>query len=202
MKFKLKDETPAEAAEQGQFYARALRAIGQDLSNLFPQFLEITNSGTNFHVAGRYVPRSASGKKAQPDGNLLGKIRTKLLRDQPGISTGEESSRAVDFSHSYSLADINQIDDVESSRRIGPHTAPDIYSLGEMLRMVGRIVDFEGKRLIGLRKDARSITFEFEKIDGQKRKCELSSLQFYKLQREYYADRGTYVPVDKWDNSL
>ncbi len=202
MKLKLKDETPGELVEPGQFYARALRAVGQDLSNLYPQFLEITVSGTDFQATGSYVPRSPSGKDAQQDGKLMGKLRTKLLRDSQKASPGNDMTAPMNFSRSYSSADINRIDEIESGRRNGPHNAPDIYSLGEMLRMVGRIVDSEGKRLRRLFKDLRSVTFEFENSEGQIRKCELSSLQLYKLQRQYYADRGTYVPVDKWDGSL
>ena len=202
MKLKLKVETPVEVSEPGQFHARALRAVGQDLSALFPQFLEITVSGTDFHVTGRYVPRTASGKEAQQDGKLMSKLRTKLLRDPAKVCPGNDTTGPMSFSRSYSPADINRIDEVESGRRNGPQNAPDIYSLGETLRMVGRIVDCEGTRLLKLCKDTRSVTFEFENRGGHIQKYELSSLQLYKLQREYYADRGTYVPVDKWDGSL
>ncbi|MDH3443074.1 MAG: hypothetical protein OEN50_04050 [Deltaproteobacteria bacterium] len=202
MKLKLKDETQAEALGQDQLYARTLRVIGQDLSNLYPQFLEITVTGTSFQVMGRYVPRSVSGKESQQDNKLLSKLRTKFLGNQPGVTSSEYSTELMSFDRSYGPVDINRIDETESSRRNGADKAPDIYSLGEMLRMVGRIVDSDGNRLLRVSKDARSIIFEFESGDGQTQKNELSSLQLYKLQREYYAERGTYVPVDKWDGSV
>jgi hypothetical protein len=65
MKFKLQDQSALEVSDHVQFYARALRVIGQDLQALFPQGLEITAEAMNFEVTGRYVPRDAAEKAKQ-----------------------------------------------------------------------------------------------------------------------------------------
>ena len=94
------------------------------------------------------------------------------------------------------------MDESGAKRRNETDKVPDIYSLGEMLRMVGRIVDSEGRRLLKLSKDMNGVAFEYEDGAGQKHKREFSKLQLYKLQQQYYAERGTYVPIDNWAGSF
>jgi hypothetical protein len=200
MKFKLKDETEVQVSDHVQFYARALRAIGQDLSSLFPLSLEITLNGTNFEVVGRYIPRDAAEKGAQRD--LLGKLRNKWLRDAPATTPVQSATDPLSFNRTYTPVEIDALDEAGSNHRHGPNTAPDIYSLGETLRMVGRIVDSNGKRLQKLSRDSYGVSFEYEDGAGAIHKGELSSLQLYKLQQQYYSERGTFVPVDKWKGSI
>jgi hypothetical protein len=202
MKFKLKDHAEIQVLDTVQFHARALRAIGQDLSNLFPQSLEITLNGTSFQVAGRYVPRPAGEKAAKRDSDLLNKLRNKLRADSPVVSPPDSATGPISFSRSYGSADIDAIDEAGLARRNETETAPDIYSLGEMLRMVGRIVDSNGRRLQKLSKDTYGVSFEYEDSAGEIKKVELSSLQLYKLQQQYHAERGTYVAIDKWKGSI
>jgi hypothetical protein len=202
MKFKLKGEIEPQVLEKAQFHARALRAIGQDISYLFPQCLEITVHATNFQVTGRYIPRAADGKGSQQNGYLLDKLRNKFLRDQSVVPPGRNATEAIAFDRTYTPADIDRIDEIGAGLRYRTDNAPDIYSLGEILRMVGRIVDSNGSRLLRLSRDTYGVTFEYEDNAGQITKSELSSLQLYKLQQQYYADRGTYVAIDKWDGSV
>jgi hypothetical protein len=203
MKFKLKDQAEVQASAGVQFHARALRAIGQDLSKLFPQSLEITLQGVNFEVVGRYIPRDGGEKGGQQDNHLLGKLRSKFLRDPSSSSTTVDSvAGPVGFSRTYTPADIEAIDEAGANHRNGPAAAPDIYSLGETLRMVGRMVDASGGRLCKLSRDTYGVRFEHEDGAGEVQKSELSSLQLYKLQQQYYAERGTYVPIDNWKSSI
>jgi hypothetical protein len=200
MKFKLKDQTALQVSDHGQFYARALRAIGQDLSPLFPQCLEITAEAMTFEVAGRYVPRDA-GEKAK-DIDLLGRLRKKLSGGSSAAAPTESSAGLVAFSRTYTPADIDRLDELRSNQRGDGNTTPDIYSLGEILRMVGRIIDSDGKRLHKLSRDNYGVRFEYEDAAGEIHKDELSSLQLYKLQQQYYGERGTFVPIDRWKGSI
>ena len=202
MKLKLKDDSETQVLNKAQFHARALRAIGQDLSKLFPQTLEITLQGTNFQVIGRYLPRDPGGKGAQGSNQLLDKLRSKFLRDQPTVPPAESSTEPISFDRTYTPVDIDRMDESGANRRNEIDKVPDIYSLGEMLRMVGRIVDSDGRRLLNLSKDTYGVTFEYEDGAGQTQKREFSNLQLYKLQQQYYAERGTYVPIDDWKGSF
>jgi hypothetical protein len=202
MKLKLKDDIQAQGLDKVKFHARALRAIGQDLGNLFPQSLEITLQGMDFHVTGRYLPRDLGGKGAQGNRQLLDKLRSKFLRDQSTVPPVESYTESIGFDRIYMPADIDRMDETGANRRNKIDKVPDIYSLGEMLRMVGRIVDSQGRRLVKLSRDTYGVTFEYEDGAGQTQKREFSNLQLYKLQQEYYAERGTYVPIDKWAGSI
>ena len=202
MKLKLKDDSATQALAQVQFHARALRAIGQELGQLFPQSLEITPQGTNFQVVGRFVPRDAGAKGTQGNGQLLDRLRSKFLRDQSTVPAVESTAAPVSFDRTFTPTDIERMDEIGAIRRGGSDKVPDIYSLGEILRMVGRIVDSDGRRLLKLSKDIYGVTFQYEDGAGQKQKREFSNLQLYKLQQQYYAERGTYVPIDKWNGSI
>jgi hypothetical protein len=197
MKFKLKDDTELQVSDRVQFYARALRAIGQDLSGIFPQSLEIRAQGGNFEVVGRHAARSGTGKGAPKD-QLLGKLRAKFLGEASPPEAKEEPAPLVDFRRTYSAADIQRLDEAGRNHRMDEKALPDIYSLGEVLRMVGRIIDSNGKRLQKVSRDNFGVRFEYEDDSGQARSGELSSLQLYKLQQQYHAERGTFVPVDNW----
>jgi hypothetical protein len=202
MKLKLKDESDTHVLNKAQFHARALRAIGQDLSKLFPQTLEITLQGMNFQVIGRYLPRDPGGKGAQSSSQLLDKLRSKLSRNQPTVPPAENSAATMSFDRTYAPVDIDRMDESGANRRNEIDKVPDIYSLGETLRMVGRIVDSDGRRLVKLSKDKYGVTFEYEDGAGQTQKREFSNLQLYKLQQQYYAERGTYVAIDDWKGSF
>jgi hypothetical protein len=202
MKLKLKDESDTRVLNKAQFHARALRAIGQDLSKLFPQTLEITLQGMNFQVIGRYLPRDPGGKGAQSSSQLLDKLRSKLSRNQPTVPPAENSAATMSFDRIYAPVDIDRMDESGANRRNEIDKVPDIYSLGETLRMVGRIVDSDGRRLLNLSRDMYGVTFEYEDGAGQTQKREFSNLQLYKLQQQYYAERGSYVAIDDWKGSF
>ena len=202
MKLKLKDAAGTQTLAKVQFHARALRAIGQDLSNLFPQSLEITREGMSFRAIGRYVPRDPSGKGARLDVPLRDELQKTLPRDRSAVPPVESAPALIRFERTYTPVDIERIDEIGSNCRNRPDNTPDIYSLGEMLRMVGRIVDANGRCLLKLSRDRHGVTAEYEDGAGQNQKIELSNSQLYKLQQRYYAERGTHVLIDNWKGSV
>ena len=76
---------------------------------------------------------------------------------------------------------------------------PDLYSLSERLRMIGRIVDANGGRLTKLFKDGNTIVFYYQDKDGETHRAEFSNLTLYKLQQQYYSQRFTLAVKDPWD---
>ncbi|HEX2230434.1 MAG TPA: hypothetical protein VHM64_25160 [Candidatus Binatia bacterium] len=201
MKFKLKDQSELQISEHVQFYARALRAIGQDLSSLFPHSMEITATAMDFEVVGHYVPRDLE-KLGPRDTHLLGKLRQKLWGETSDAAAPESQGGLVPFRRTYTPADIDRLDEASCNQRTGRETAPDIYSLGEILRMVGRIIDSNGKRLHKLSRDNYGVRFEYEDGSGEMQRREVSNLQLYKLQQQYYGERGAFIPVDHWEGSI
>jgi hypothetical protein len=201
MKFKLQNETRSEVVSQAQFHARALRGIGQELSRLLPESFEITVEGTAFRVIGRHPSREPAGR-LQSTPHLLDKLRGKLSRDGAAIAPAESAAKLVAFSRHYTMADIDRLDETGANQRGGINKLPDIYSLGEMLRMIGRIIDAEAGRLHKLSKDMNGVAFEYEDGAGQMQKREFTKIELYKLQQQYYAERGTFVPIDNWAGSF
>jgi hypothetical protein len=202
MKFKLKDATEIQISQQIEIYARALRVIGQDLSSLYPQKLEITHRVSEFEVSGVSIAHNTLDAPLEIERHLLGRLKQNLLRRCSPEQTSERPSDPISFRRIYTLADIDHLDQVGFNQRQERSSIPDIYSLPEMLRMVGRLIDAGGKRLHGITKDSYGVRFEYEDNAGKLQQEELSNLQLYKLQQEYYGERGTRVAVDTWKGSF
>jgi hypothetical protein len=151
-------------------YAVALRAIGQDLSGLLIESLEITVHEGVLHARGVC------------------------------FGAEKESSREP-FERSYTLADINRLDELGSTRQTGLPGTPDASSLAESLRTVGRVVDERSGRLIKLVKHERKITFEYEDGNGELQKQDHYSLSNYKGQQQGMSQRGTKTKEDVWKDS-
>jgi hypothetical protein len=201
MKLKLQNETRNEITQQAQFHARALRAIGQDLSRLLPESFEITLEGTVFKVIGRQPSRDLAGRP-QNTPHLLDRLRGRLSRDGASAAPVKNAGKLVTFSRIYTVADIDRLDETGANQRGGINKLPDIYSFGELLRMVGRILDSEAARLCKLSKDMNVVAFEYEDGAGQAQRREFTKMELYKLQQQYYAERGTFVPIDNWAGSF
>ena len=86
-----------------------------------------------------------------------------------------------------------------SKQRISAaHTdgVPDVYTLGERLRTIGKVIDARQGRIVRVFKDLHQIVFEYWDADGQSRKEELDNTELYQLQQRYAAER-TGVEADK-----
>ncbi len=176
------------------FHARALRAIGQDLADLFPEKLDIERRGEDFVVQGQCTRSRLEARSPRPGWTSLKEF---LTRDVTELTT-ETKTQSVSFNRTYNPDDIFRLDEAGIRHRTGIAKIPDIRSLGEILRTVGRLVDAENAQLIRIVKDQRRISFEYEKSDGTRCNQEVTSMDLYKLQQQYYDLRGKRTMVDLW----
>jgi hypothetical protein len=128
---------------------------------------------------------------------LLSKDLTELAAPSP-----QTKSEPVSFTRTYYPEDINRLDALGAHRRAAGDKLPDIRSLGEMLRTLGRLVDAQQGCLIRVVKDQRRMMFEYHNTDGTKCSEELASLELLKLQHRYYEMRGKAKILDLWNGRL
>lgn len=159
-------------------YARALRAIGQDLADLFPERLEIQRAGQNFVARGRRRPRTSAWKT-----NEEHVIRQNLTQPPPRV-------RHSAFVRTYTPDEIDRLDEMGRARRIDSAQRPELYSLSERLRIVGRIVDEKNAELVHLCQERNTITVQYRDPQDEFHQEEYSTLTLYKLQQQYYSGRG------------
>jgi len=160
-----------------QDYARVLRAIGQDLEELRPESVAIKHKRKNFIVRGRCRATSLAGKADAVRLPLIERLWEKIRRRDSDATAPEAQDRTVSFLRRYTRDDIDRLDQSKQSQRTAPTANPDVHSLGEMLRTIGRIIDAEGGRLIELSRDSQTVTFEYRDAQGAKRKKQLSNMQ-------------------------
>ena len=175
-------------------YACALRVIGQDVAELFPESLTIELSGDNF-VARGCGRTELSPSKTNRERCLTRKIWQRLTQGPP---KAEPSSST--FTRTYSPDDINKLDEMGRTRRANPAQRPDLHSLPERLRMIGRIMDEKNGELVHLSQDGNSVTFRYRDTQGEIHSEEYSNLTLYKLQQEYYSGRR-FHPGDPWQGT-
>jgi hypothetical protein len=180
-------------------YARSLRAIGNDLTKLYPEDLEIQVKATEFLASG--VGLTQPSQESVEHGSFIKKGWARLTgkESKPGIPV--VSRRGECFTRKYSLDDINRLDEIGLPGRTNNEGKPDIYSLGERLRTVGRIVDACKGTLVRVAKDRNSMKFEYRDQNGHDHREEYTNLALYKYQQRYYAERGTYTFIDPWDQT-
>jgi hypothetical protein len=189
-----------ELDQTSNYYARVLRAIGQDLADLFPQQLEIEQRERSFVVQVR-CDRKRSESKAPPQPaeapktgvrgfiQKLNTIRVDKAPDKPEVVT---------VNRTYNTIDVSHIDESGLHRRIQLGKIPDIHDLGEALRTIGRIIDAEGGRLIRIFRDQRRVAFEYVSKGGSAKKVEMTRAELIKLQQSYYHGRGSSGSLDLW----
>jgi hypothetical protein len=195
VELKLQSEKP-EVSEKPD-YARALRVIGQDLSALYPESVEIIVSGADFIVRG--IAGTDLGAKMVDSEGVLQKIWRKLVRRTPKTDLSQAPASEIPFQRTYTPHDINRLDeDWAALRGTTTRRIPDIYSLGERLRTIGRLVTSLGGRLLKVSRDMNRVTFQYQDDQGAVHMQEYSILALYKIQQEYYADRGRFKPTDLW----
>ena len=174
-----------------QQYARALRVIGQDLADLFPETLTIEMSGDNF-VAQGYGRAEISTPKDNEQRRRSRTIWAKWSRPSP---KAEPSGSA--FERPYTPDEIDRLNEIGRSRRTHTAQRPDLYSLAERLRMIGRILDEKNGQLLTLSHNGNSVTFKYRDTQGEIHSEAYSTLTLYKLQHQYYSGR-CFQPEDPW----
>jgi hypothetical protein len=166
-------------------YARWLRVIGQELSCLKFVCFEIEAEDSGFLI------RRVNGKEngGKPGQSSVRKALASLLGNSCKETASGEAVR-------YTLDDLEQLDRKRMATRTGTGGTPDVHSLGEALRTVGRFVDAQGGRLLKLRKEPRRILIRYSEIDGRERAEEFLGFSLYKQQRGLNA--GRQVLKDVW----
>ena len=181
-------------------FARALRVIGQDLISLFPETLEIQTRGRSFVVRGQCAKDRLDAKLPKPEKKGLKAFCADMLARDVSSLTRQAKPTSVEFNHTYSPEEIDRLDEVGKSRRFGPGKMPDIRSLAEMLRTIGRLIDGQEGQLVKIYKDARRVVFEYTGQDGKPRNEIMANSDLYKLQKSYYEKRGELVGLDPWQD--
>ena len=183
-------------------YARVLRAIGQDLTNLFPQDLEVELQG-NIYIARGHCARKRLEGEQPNDGKrgLMSYFKKLLLRDVQTIFSDSDSQskpEIVEFTRTYAPEDIDRLDAIGMSHRTGMDRIPDARSLAEALRTIGRLIDANDGHLISLVRNQNRVIVKYRDKDDLPQKEELKHFQLYKLQQRFYKNRSTFKPVDLW----
>jgi hypothetical protein len=170
------------------FYARALRVIGQDLAALLPENLAIELSDDNF-VANGFCAKSRMEEHAASSWMGVKKLVDRVS-DIIRVPNHEPDLEFVSFTRTYSVHDIDRLEHQKSNQRGDNVGMPDIYSLGERLRTIGKVIDAQNGRVVKIFKDLHQIIFEYQDAEGNARKEELSNTELYQLQQRYAAGRG------------
>jgi hypothetical protein len=170
------------------FYARALRVIGQDLAGLIPENLAIELRGDDF-VANGLCAKSRMEEQSSSSWTGVKKLVDRVT-DIIRVPNHEPDLEFVQFSRTYNINDIDRLDEQGTKYRGDDTGMPDIYSLGERLRTIGKVIDAQNGRVVKIFKDLHQIMFEYQDSDGQSRKEELSNTELYQLQQRYASGRG------------
>jgi hypothetical protein len=181
-------------------YARALRAVGQDLADLFPSSVEIQVYGEKFVVRGECARERLAAKQPKPQRQGFKDFCADMLARDVATLAGQAKAVTVPFERSYSAEDINRLDEIGMRRRFGVGKIPDIRSLAEMLRTIGRLVDGQSGQLMKIHKDSRRIVFEYCDGAGKSHNEMMTIPDLYKLQKSFYEKRGAPVGLDPWQN--
>lgn len=176
------------------FYARAFRVIGQDLASLVPESLAIEVHGDDFIANG--LCSKARMAQLNSTGAWIGvKKFVDKVTDIIRVPSHEPDLEFVPFSRTYNVNDIDRLDSQGTDRRGDDSGMPDIYTLGERLRTIGKVIDAQNGRVLRIFKDLHQIIFEYQNADGKACKEELSNTELYQLQQRYAAGRsGSNAP--------
>jgi len=171
------------------YHARALRAIGQDLADLFPEKLTIELCGDSFVASGTCAKSRAQECAATGRAGLKAWGRKWLKRIVGTSRPGEPELEFAPFSRTYSFHDIERLDSLGSRQR-NRTGMPDIYTLAERLRTIGRVIDDHNGRAVRISKDLQQVVFEYRDPSGALRKEVLNNTELYQLQQRHSAERS------------
>ena len=186
---------PQELAAAVADYPRALRAIGQDLTDLFPKVLEINTDGVNFEARGESHGNPFHQVKERSFKRLWNKIFAKHSIAEPILPEAER----LTFTRTYSPQDIERLDQLYSANRTNHGKRPDNYSLAERLRTMGGIVKSRKGRLKQLRKDADHLFVDYWDQNGKIQTAKLTTVILYRNQQHAPAQNGTPGPKELWE---
>ncbi len=180
------------------YFALALRAIGQDLANLYPCDLAIDAQANGFAVRGHCAKARLEGEAPKREKPPIGELLGKLFRRAAEPARPAPRSEIVEFSRLYDGQEIDRLDQLGARYRTGMNRIPDPRTLGESLRTVGRLLDANHCQLTSLKQFSDRLVIEYRDADDQPQRQEMTNHELYKLQRSYYGNRGTFKVIDKW----
>ena len=178
------------------YFAKALRVIGQDLTELFPQQIEVYYQQEIFDVRVRCDRKRAEKKSPPAEKSALKNVFHKLATYR--LDKAPEGADTVVFEHRYNSDEIGRLDRAGIHRRNQAGKVPDINNLGEALRTIGRIIDAQGGELIRILKDPRRVVFDYNDKQGAPQKMEMTRSELFKVQQSYYEKRSGSGGVDLW----
>jgi len=193
---KLADSFRVKSSEPAGYYARALRVIGQDLAELFPQQVDIDYKGDSFEVRVQCDRKRAEKRIPQVEKSGLRNVIRKLANYR--LDKAPEGIESATIEQTYDAAEVNRLDEAGLHLRTQAGKVPDINNLGEALRTVGRIIDADEGRLIRIFKDQRRVAFDYADKSGAMRKVEMTRSELFKVQQSYYDKRGGQKSIDTW----
>ena len=185
-----------KSSDSGGYFAKALRVIGQDLVELFPQQLEIEYKDDVFDVRVRCDRKRAEKKSPPPEKSGLKNVIHKLATYR--LDKAPEGADIAVFAHTYGSEEIGRLDRVGIHRRSQAGKIPDINNLGEALRTIGRIIDARDGQLVRIFKDPRRVLFDYTDKEGASQKIEMTRSELFKAQQSYYEKRSGSQNIDLW----
>jgi len=175
-------------------YASVLRVIGQDVEDLLPLYLQIEVTSGQFIVRGRgLVERSHMADN--PIENFLHKVWTMLIRRDAAADIVRWQLDSKAFARTYTQEELKCCNEKGAAQRKNGSGMPDIYSLGERLRIVGRILDAKQGQLLTLLKSLHNVSFQYLDQQGEIQSEEYSADDLYRMQQDHYANRITAEPI-------
>ena len=174
----------------------ALRVIGQDLTEILPDYLEIEFDGEAYIARGRAgFPDIEAERPAKK--RSVGRKRGQQSKAEQNDSW--RPSKDGLFEHRYSFHELTCLDDEWVARRKNTPIAPDIYVLGERLRTIGKMIEIKDGQLINLTIDNYRITFKYRESHGETRSEEHSIPVLYRSQQGDQTKRGTGKQRNPWE---
>lgn len=196
---KLKEPQMLALSQPPGQYHRALRCIGQDLTNLAPTDLQLIKQEGTYIVKGHCSQKRLEAESSKTEKPEKQSIFDKLFTGKKEIpSPGPTESDMVEFNRSYSLEAIDRLDEAGIKRRTGMNRILDARSMAEILRTVGRLMDNGNYRLILLKKQPHGVLVEYRDTEDQPHEEELKTKDLVNLHESYFKTRGTVKPFDLW----
>jgi len=161
------------------------------------EYLEIEPNEADYIARGKGRAEAIRAVALYQTG-VLGTIWNKLPRRKSEPELVQPPSSIVAFERAYTVADIDQLDQKSAANRRSTTGLPDIYSLAERLRTIGRIINSRGGQFIKLTMDMNAVKFEYRDRENKVCLAEYSNFTLYKLQQEYYSGRSAPESTDPW----
>jgi len=186
-------------------YAEALRLIGHEISKFDLNYPEILYADNKFLLRDHHLRSShasSSRDLTPPSKNRI----SRLLANTP--RKGSVPSPMKVFDREYTPEKIERMSrDLKMKREprkpIGRSTkVSDFYSLSEVFRTMGAILDAEGAHLRKIRKEDQGFVVEFSDRTGRElvKRYTLQALQ--KKHAEMFCDRRNRGEEDPWAHAL